>query len=170
METVELSEAVTLTNNTFDYPADADALPFGLGAYLHIGYYGFAVVKIGETVNGKTPITLAIVSQSDTPTPTSLVPVTLTIDGKLVEISGDKLAIGERYTPGAPHTASFSFELFNIIKAPADIQEISRDECVQLIKRQNAQYSPRTETLRADHRWTSTSSAAASCPIRRGAC
>ena len=142
VEAVELSEVVTITHNQILYPAPADQLPFGEGAYLHIGYYGFAVVKIGETNDdGKTPITLAVVSQSDSPTPTSLVPVTLEIDGKLVEISGDKLAIGERYTPGAPHTASFDFEVFDIIHAPPGVQEISRDECVSLVKRQAAEYS-----------------------------
>ena len=142
VQAVELSEVVTLTNNTILYPAPADQLPFGEGSYLHIGYYGFAVVKIGETDDeGKTPVTLAVVSQSETPTPTSLEPVTLEIDGNLVEISGDKLAIGERYTPGTPHAASFNFEVFNIIHAPAGLQEISRDECVSLVKRQAAEYS-----------------------------
>ena len=142
MEAVQLTQSVTLTNNKMDYPADADALPFGLGDYLHIGFYGFAVVKIGETEGGTTPVTLAIVSRSDTnPTPTSLEPVTLEIDGSLVEISGEPLAIGEQYTPGAPHEADFTFQLYNIIKAPPGVREVSRDECVQLVKRQNAQYS-----------------------------
>ena len=142
VEAVELSELVTVTNNKILYPAPRDKLPFDVGDYLHIGYYGFAVVAIGETDDdNKTPVTLAVVSQSDTPTPTSLEPVTLEIDGQLIEISGNQLAIGERYQPGVPHGASFDFEVFNIIHAPPGVQEISQDECVSLVKRQDAEYS-----------------------------
>ena len=142
VESVDVGEHITMRANKFDYPTDFAALPFGEGDYLHIGRYGLTVVKIGDTKeDGTTPVETVIVATSDTETVTELVPTTLRIDGELVRIGGDTVAIGETPVPTAPETATWTFQLFSIIKAPPGVREISLRETVSVLKQQQAQYS-----------------------------